>query len=132
MLQVDFIAEYEEWNRLWVLWHGFHEEFLLPDAQVLKRLRISDVVYEHACLRTTIECPSQALKSFLTGSVPYLQCHRLHLATVHYLKAFAMKICTYCWLVYLRHTLPNVVLYNTGLAHSTVTKHDNLQYMILL
>ena len=45
MLQVDFVAEYEERDSVGVLRHGFHEEFLLPDAQVLKCLGIGDIVY---------------------------------------------------------------------------------------
>lgn len=43
-----------------------------------------------------------------------------------------MEVGTYRWLVYLRHTLPNVVLYNTCLTNGAIAEHYDFQYVVLL
>ena len=82
MLQVDFIAQHEERNRLWVLRHCFQEELLLPHAQVVERFSVGDVEYEDAGLGAAVKGPAERLKALLAGGVPNLQRHHFEFATI--------------------------------------------------
>ena len=70
---VSLVSEDEEWEVLRVLRIGFHKEILAPEVKVLKTLCIGNVIYQNACLGSSVERHTQTLVPFLTCCVPYLQ-----------------------------------------------------------
>lgn len=118
-LFVCLVSEDKEREVVRILRVGFHEEVLTPERQVLKASRVRDVIDEHACLCTSVECYAQTLISLLASRVPnlkknrhkqalYLERDSFLLATFLKLELFGVEIGANGRLVNLRDTLPDV------------------------
>ena len=118
-LFVGLVSEDEEREVVRVLRVRFHEEVLAPERQVLKASRVRDVIDEHACLCTSVECDAQTLISLLASRVPdlkkkrhkqalYLERDSFLLPSFLELELFGVEICANGRLVHLRDTLPDV------------------------
>ena len=132
MLQVDFVAQHEEWNCLWVLRHCFQEELLFPYAQIVERFRVRDIEYEYASFGAAVKCPAERLKALLAGGVPNLQRHHLEFATILDLQPLRMEIRADGWLVHLRNAFTDVVLDNTCLSDCAVAQHHDFEDVVFL
>ena len=72
-LKIQFVAQNENWHVVWILWLRLLNEVLPPSVQILKTLRVGDVVYDAAAIGSSVECAAQTLKPFLASSVPDLK-----------------------------------------------------------
>lgn len=69
---ICFVSKNEEGEVIWVFGVGLDKEILAPKIKIFETSCISDIIDQHTCLCSTIECNSQALIPFLSCSVPDL------------------------------------------------------------
>ena len=75
VLQIDFVANDQEGELVWLLWSWFRQEDILPVIKMQKWLCVCHVVNYNAAISPPIESRTQRLEPLLASSVPYLQYH---------------------------------------------------------
>ena len=69
---IQFISEDNKGEMFWILGLTLHEELISPRVEVIKWLRIGDIVNQHTTISTSVEGSTKRLESLLTCSVPNL------------------------------------------------------------
>ena len=125
---IRLVAQQDEREGLLVRQSWILYEVLMPFVNCLKRLRVRDIIAEHATVSIAVEVTTVRVYFHWIRSIPDMELNFF----IFYQDSFRCKLAAHCPVRWLFHFSSHILFNNGGFTHSIITQKVNLIVVLLL